>query len=338
MKPINTDKFGRVLRDLRISVTDRCNFRCSYCMPAEIFGERYKFLPQSELLTFEEIARLTRILVGLGVFKVRITGGEPLIRRDLTTLVSLISDIDNVKDLTMTTNGYLLSDYAHILKDAGLHRVTVSLDSLDDQVFMAMNGRQLSKDRVLHGIKSAEDAGLLPIKINAVVRRSVNDHTIVDLAKYCKDHGYIVRFIEYMDVGTRNGWQLDEVVSAEEIVRTIDHEMPLERVKSNYNGEVAMRYRYVDGSGEMGVIASVTKPFCGDCTRLRLTPDGRIHTCLFSNVGTDIRRPIRGGATDQELLDLVTGIWQVRRDRYSEERSDLTEPINDKVEMYQIGG
>lgn len=338
MKSINNDKFGRSLRDLRISVTDRCNFRCSYCMPSEIFGERYKFLPQSELLTFEEITRLTRILVGLGVFKVRITGGEPLIRRDLTTLVSLISDIDNIKDLTMTTNGYLLSDYAHILKDAGLHRVTVSLDSLDDQVFMAMNGRQLSKDRVLHGIKSAKDAGLLPIKINAVVRRSVNDHTIVDLAKYCKDHGYIVRFIEYMDVGTRNGWQLDEVVSAEEIVRTIDHEMPLEPVKSNYNGEVAMRYRYVDGGGEMGVIASVTKPFCGDCTRLRLTPNGRIHTCLFSNVGTDIRRPIRDGATDQELLDLVTGIWQVRRDRYSEERSDLTEPINDKVEMYQIGG
>ena len=307
-------------------------------MPAEIFGERYRFLPKSQLLTFEEITRLTGIFVGLGVAKVRLTGGEPLVRRDLEKLVAQLSGLAGVHDLTMTTNGYLLAQKAHVLKEAGLQRVTVSLDSLDDEVFRHMNGRQFGTERVLEGIEAAERVGLLPIKVNSVVQRGVNDHTIVDLARYFKERGHILRFIEYMDVGTRNGWKLDEVVSADEIVAIIDAEMPLEPVESNYRGEVALRYRYRDGSGEIGLIASVTKPFCGDCTRLRLSPEGKIYTCLFANIGTDLRGPMRGGATDEELRELIAGVWRVRRDRYSEERADMTEPLRDKVEMYHIGG
>ena len=307
-------------------------------MPAEIFGESYRFLPKSQLLTFEEITRLTGIFVGLGVVKVRLTGGEPLVRRDLAKLVVQLSGLAGVQDLTMTTNGYLLAQQAHVLKEAGLQRVTVSLDSLDDEVFRHMNGRQFGTERVLEGIEAAERVGLLPIKVNSVVQRGVNDHTIVDLARYFKERGHILRFIEYMDVGTRNGWKLDEVVSADEIVAIIDAEMPLEPVESSYRGEVALRYRYRDGSGEIGVIASVTKPFCGDCTRLRLSPEGKIYTCLFANIGTDLRGPMRGGATDEELRELIAGVWRVRRDRYSEERADMTEPMRDKVEMYHIGG
>ena len=307
-------------------------------MPAEIFGERYRFLPKSQLLTFEEITRLTGIFVGLGVAKVRLTGGEPLVRRDLEKLVAQLSGLAGVHDLTMTTNGYLLAQKAHVLKEAGLQRVTVSLDSLDDEVFRHMNGRQFGTERVLEGVEAAERVGLLPIKVNSVVQRGVNDHTIVDLARYFKERGHILRFIEYMDVGTRNGWKLDEVVSADEIVAIIDAEMPLEPVESNYRGEVALRYRYRDGSGEIGLIASVTKPFCGDCTRLRLSPEGKIYTCLFANIGTDLRGPMRGGATDEELRELIAGVWRVRRDRYSEERADMTEPLRDKVEMYHIGG
>ena len=307
-------------------------------MPAEIFGERYQFLPKSQLLTFEEITRLTGIFVGLGVAKVRLTGGEPLVRRDLEKLVAQLSGLAGVHDLTMTTNGYLLAQKAHALKEAGLQRVTVSLDSLDDEVFRHMNGRQFGTERVLEGIEAAERVGLLPIKVNSVVQRGVNDHTIVDLARYFKERGHILRFIEYMDVGTRNGWKLDEVVSADEIVAIIDAEMPLEPVESNYRGEVALRYRYRDGSGEIGLIASVTKPFCGDCTRLRLSLEGKIYTCLFANIGTDLRGPMRGGATDEELRELIAGVWRVRRDRYSEERADMTEPLRDKVEMYHIGG
>lgn len=332
------DTFKRPLRDLRISVTDRCNFRCAYCMPAEIFGERYQFLPRPQLLTFEEIERLTRILVRLGAVKVRLTGGEPLVRQEIENLVALLAKIEGVEDLTMTTNGFLLPEKAQLLKDAGLQRITISLDSIDDMVFRRMNGNKSGVQNVLDGIAAAEKAGLQPIKINCVVQRGVNDHTIVDLARYCKDHGYIVRFIEYMDVGNRNGWKLDEVVSAEEIAAMIDAEIPLEPAERNYRSEVAMRFRYSDGAGEMGIISSVTKPFCGACSRMRLSPEGSIYTCLFATQGTDLRGPLRAGASDDEIEQIIRNTWGSRVDRYSEERFELTEPRDRKVEMYHIGG
>ena len=334
------DKLGRPIRDLRVSVTDRCNFRCPYCMPAEIYGEKYEFLPRAELLSFEEIARLVRIFVGLGVSKIRLTGGEPLVRNGFERLVALIAGVENMTDLTLTTNGYLLVQKAQALKEAGLHRITVSLDSLDDAAFKEMNGRGYGTRRVLEGIKKAEEVGFRPIKINSVVKRGLNDHTIVDLARYFKGTGHIVRFIEYMDVGNLNGWKLDHVVPAEEIVARISAEMPLEPLEANYSGEVALRYKYRDGGGEIGVIASVTKPFCGDCTRARLSTDGKLYTCLFAGHGTDLRGPMRGGAGDDDLRDLITGVWRLREDRYSELRSHFTklETQPKKVEMYQIGG
>ena len=335
------DRLKRRFRDLRISVTDRCNFRCTYCMPAEIYGERYSFLPKADLLTFEEITRLTRIFVDLGAVKVRLTGGEPLVRTEVETLVARLSRVEGIEDLTMTTNAYLLPKKAQALKDAGLRRVTVSLDTLDDEIFRRMNGRGFGTQSVLAGIEAAESAGLLPIKINSVVQRGVNDHAIVDLARHFKERGHIVRFIEYMDVGNRNGWKLDYVVSADEIVARIDAEMPLEPIEASYSGEVALRYRYGDGGGEIGIIASVTRPFCGDCTRLRLSPEGSIYTCLFAGVGTGLRDPLRAGATDAELVELITGVWGRREDRYSEERASMTEELRDKrekVEMYHIGG
>ena len=332
------DRFKRPLRDLRVSVTDRCNFRCPYCMPAEIYGERYEFLNKAELLTFEETARLVAVMVRLGVAEVRLTGGEPLVRAEVEKLVAMISSLDGVDDLTMTTNGYLLPRKARTLKESGLQRVTISLDSLDDDVFRAMNGRGFGTEKVLDGLRAAEDAGLVPIKINAVVQRGVNDHGIVELARYVRERGHIARFIEYMDVGNLNGWKLDHVVPADEIVAMIDAEMPLELIEPNYRGETALRYRYRDGGGEMGVIASVTKPFCGSCTRLRLSPEGQVFTCLFGTVGTDLRGPMRDGATDEELEGIVTRTWGVREDRYSEERASMTEPRGEKVEMYHIGG
>jgi cyclic pyranopterin phosphate synthase len=335
---MTTDKFGRPFRDLRISITDRCNFRCPYCMPEEIYGDRYEFLPRADLLTFEEITRLARIMVGLGAVKVRVTGGEPLVRSQVERLIGQLAGVDGVRDLAMTTNGYLLASKAQTLKDAGLRRLTVSLDSLDEEVFAQMNGRGFGPQRVLEGIEAAEKVGLAPIKINAVVQKGVNDHTIVDLARHFKGSGHTVRFIEYMDVGTLNGWRLDDVVPAEEMVSLIDAEMPLEPVESSYRGEVAERYRYRDGDGEIGIIASVTKPFCGDCTRLRLSPDGSIYTCLFTSVGMDLRGPLRAGASDAELARLVSGRWGVRDDRYSEERASMTERPREKVEMYHIGG
>ena len=339
--PLNVfDTMNRSMRDLRISVTDRCNFRCPYCMPAEIFGEAYQFLPREEILTFEEIARLTGLFAEFGVTKARITGGEPLLRTDLPQLISQIAAVDGVTDVTLTTNGYLLAQQAQALKDAGLHRITVSLDSVDDEVFKQMNGRGFGSRRVLHAIQRAAEVGLAPIKINAVVQRGVNDHTVVDLARHFKGTGHIVRFIEYMDVGNRNGWKLDEVVSADEIIACIDAEMPLEPAPGNYSGEVAERYLYRDGSGEIGVIASVTRPFCGACTRLRLSTDGQLFTCLFATRGTSLRDPMRDGATHDELRDLIANIWTRRSDRYSEERAantpDIPRPA--KVEMYQIGG
>ena len=331
------DKFRRPLRDLRVSVTDRCNFRCPYCMPAEIYGERYKFLPRNDLLTFEEITRIVNITVGLGVKKVRITGGEPLVRQDVEKLVSMISRINGVEDLAMTTNAYLLSGMAQTLKDAGLHRITVSMDSVDDDVFQRMNGRGFGTAKVMNGIDSAKRAGFNPIKINAVVQKGINDHTLVDLAKWCRDNGHIPRFIEYMDVGTLNEWKLDEVLPANEIVRIIGEELPVEQLDPAYVGEVARRYRYLDDKGEFGVISSVTQPFCGDCTRLRLSPEGRIVTCLFAETGTDLREPMRNGATDEQVSDIIQGTWRVREDRYSEERTTMNEPRS-KVEMYHIGG
>ena len=331
------DKFRRPLRDLRVSVTDRCNFRCPYCMPAEIYGERYQFLPRNDLLTFEEITRIVNITVGMGVKKVRITGGEPLVRQDVEKLVSMISRINGVEDLAMTTNAYLLSGMAQTLKDAGLHRITVSMDSVDDDVFQRMNGRGFGTAKVMNGIDSAKRAGFNPIKINAVVQKGINDHTLVDLAKWCRDNGHIPRFIEYMDVGTLNEWKLDEVLPADEIVRIIGEELPVEQLNPAYVGEVARRYRYLDDKGEFGVISSVTQPFCGDCTRLRLSPEGRLVTCLFAEAGTDLREPMRNGATDEQVSDIIQGTWSVREDRYSEERTTMNEPRG-KVEMYHIGG
>ncbi len=331
---------GRPLKDLRISVTDRCNFRCTYCMPAEIFGESYKFLPKNEILSFEEIARLARIFVEFGVNKLRITGGEPLLRTDLHILIAMLTGMPGLEDLTLTTNAYLLPQQAQRLKDAGLQRITISLDTLDDEVFKEMNGRGISIDRVLQGIDAAAAAGLAPIKINAVVQRGVNDHTVVDLARHFKNSGHIVRFIEYMDVGNRNGWKWDQVVPAAEIVQQIDAEMPLEPVDSNYPGEVANRYRYRDGQGEIGVISSVSQPFCANCTRSRLSTDGKLYTCLFASTGVSLRDEMRAGASDDDLKNLIARIWTRRTDRYSEERTELAslQNVPAKVEMYQIGG
>lgn len=334
------DQFNRRLRDLRISVTDRCNFRCPYCMPAEIFGERYEFLPRDEILTFEEITRLATIFVDLGVTKIRLSGGEPLLRQDLPTLVAFLSAIDGIEDLALTTNGSLLAKLAMPLREAGLGRVTVSLDSLDDSVFKLMNGRGYSVDNVLYGIRSAEEAELIPIKVNAVIQRGVNDACIVDLARHFKGTGHIVRFIEFMDVGNLNGWNMKQVVPAAEIVERIDAELPIESVEPNYRGEVASRYRYRDGGGEIGVIASVSQPFCGDCSRARLSADGAFYTCLFATSGIDLKGPLRAGATNDDLKDLISGVWGRRVDRYSELRTAQT-PTEDqpqKVEMYHIGG
>jgi len=335
-----TDTMGRPLKDLRISVTDRCNFRCTYCMPAEIFGESYKFLPKNEILSFEEIARLARIFVEFGVNKLRITGGEPLLRTDLHKLIAMLTGMPGLEDLTLTTNAFLLPQQAQQLKDAGLQRVTISLDTLDDEVFKEMNGRGISIDRVLQGIDAAAAVGLAPIKINAVVQKGVNDHTVVDLARNFKGSGHIVRFIEYMDVGNRNGWKWDQVVPAAEIVQQIDAEMPLEPVDSNYPGEVANRYRYRDGQGEIGVISSVSQPFCANCTRSRLSTDGKLYTCLFASTGVSLRDEMRAGASDDDLRNLITRIWTRRTDRYSEERTELAslQNVPAKVEMYQIGG
>jgi cyclic pyranopterin phosphate synthase len=331
-----TDRLGRPLRDLRISVTDRCNFRCVYCMPKEVYGRDYQFLPRRELLTFEEIERLARAFVRQGVRKVRITGGEPLVRRDLERLVEMLAGIDAL-DLTLTTNGALLAGKARALKEAGLERVTVSLDSLDDAVFRAMNDVDFPVDKVLEGIEAASAAGLDPVKVNVVVKRGVNDDGIVEMARYFRRTGHVLRFIEYMDVGHTNGWRMDDVVPAREIVERIDSEFPLEPVAPGYRGEVANRWRYRDGAGEIGVIASVTQPFCGDCTRARLSAEGRLYTCLFAVRGHDLRALVRGGASDDELDAAIAGLWGRRTDRYSELRSRAT-PDLPKVEMSYIGG
>jgi len=330
------DTLNRPLRDLRISVTDRCNFRCVYCMPKEVFGGDFQFLEREQLLTFEEITRLARVFVTLGAEKIRLTGGEPLVRRNLERLIAMLSSIPGV-DLTLTTNGSLLARQAQALKDAGLQRVTVSLDSLDDAVFKAMNDVEFPVAKVLEGIEAAAAVGLAPIKINMVVKRGVNEHSIVPMARHFKGTGHILRFIEYMDVGHTNGWRLDDVVSAAEIISILDAELPLEPVAPNYRGEVANRWRYRDGSGEIGVIASVTQAFCRDCTRARLSPEGSLYTCLFGIKGFDLRALVRGGASDEELARAIGRVWHVRGDRYSEIRSEATVNLP-KVEMSHIGG
>ena len=330
------DVFRRPLRDLRVSVTDRCNFRCVYCMPKEIFGKDYAFLPQTEVLTFEEIARLVRICVELGVRKVRLTGGEPLVRRDVERLVGMLAPIADL-DLTLTTNGSLLAGKAAALAAAGLKRVTVSLDSLDDATFKKMNDVDFPVKRVLDGIAAAEAAGLAPIKVNMVVRRGLNEESILPMARHFRQTGHVLRFIEYMDVGTSNGWRLDDVVPAREIIATIDREFPVEPVEPAYRGEVAGRYRYRDGAGEVGVISSVTQPFCADCTRARLSADGSLYTCLFATQGHDLRALLRGGATDDDIRSAILAVWSAREDRYSELRSADTTGLK-KIEMSFIGG
>lgn len=331
-----TDTFNRPLRDLRISVTDRCNFRCVYCMPKEIFGSDHPFLPHDQVLTFEEITRLARIFVSHGVQKIRITGGEPLVRKDLHLLIGMLSEIPGV-DLTMTTNGSLLARNAQALKDAGLKRVSVSLDSLDNEIFKAMNDVDFPVEKVLEGMETAQKVGLEPIKVNMVVKRGVNETSILPMARFFRKKGYILRFIEYMDVGHTNGWRTNDVVSAREIVRIIDAELPLEPLDPNYKGEVAERWRYKDGNGEIGVIASVTQPFCRDCNRARLSAEGKLYTCLFAVKGYDLKSLLRGRATDEEISQKVTHIWGRRSDRYSELRSENTIDLP-KVEMSHIGG
>jgi len=331
------DTLGRPLRDLRISVTDRCNFRCVYCMPREVFGPNHPFLPRSALLTFEEIERLVRAFARQGVRKLRLTGGEPLLRRDLPRLIGMLAAVPGIDDIAMTTNGALLAGRAQALADAGLRRVTVSLDSLDDDVFRAMNDVDMPVARVLAGIEAAAAAGLAPVKVNMVVKRGLNEHGVLEMAEHFRGTGHVLRMIEYMDVGTTNGWRLDDVVPAAELVSTIGAVWPLEPLDAGYRGEVATRYRYADGGGEIGVIASVTQPFCSDCTRARLSAEGELFTCLFAARGHDLRGPLREGVDDNALDGLIAGIWGRRGDRYSELRSASTRPTR-RVEMSHIGG
>ena len=329
------DTRGRAMRDLRISVTDRCNFRCVYCMPREVFDSNYRFLPHDAILSFEEITRLARVFVGLGVNKLRLTGGEPLVRRNLDRLVAMLAELD--AEVTLTTNGSLLAKQAAALKKAGLDRVTVSLDSLDDATFRKMNDADFPVAKVIDGIETAAAAGLGPVKINMVVKRGVNDQSIVQMAERWRGTGHIIRFIEYMDVGSTNGWKMDDVISSAEVVRRIGARWPLEPIDANYPGEVAERWRYVGGGGEIGVISSVTQAFCSSCTRMRLSTEGSLFTCLFAQSGYDLKSLLRGGASDEQLRNEIAAVWQGRADRYSEMRTESTAK-NKKVEMSYIGG
>ena len=329
------DLRGRRLRDLRISVTDRCNFRCIYCMPRAVFDSDYRFLPHSAILSFEEIARLARVFVAMGVEKLRLTGGEPLVRRDLDRLIAMLAETG--VDIALTTSGSLLAKQARALKAAGLQRVTVSLDSLDDATFRAMNDADYPVARVLEGIDAAAAAGLAPIKINMVVKRGTNDHQIVDAARHWRGSGHILRFIEFMDVGSTNGWRMDDVVPSGDVVRRISEVFPLVPLEASYSGEVAERWRYVDGGGEIGVISSVTQAFCSECTRLRLSTEGKLFTCLFAEHGHDLMPLLRGGASDEVLRDAIAAVWLPRNDRYSEIRTAETAKQR-KVEMSYIGG
>ena len=329
------DTRARTMHDLRISVTDRCNFRCVYCMPRETFGADHPFLPYSAILTFEEITRLARIFVGLGVQKIRLTGGEPLVRRQVHRLVAMFAELG--VEITLTTNGSLLAKQARLLKQAGLHRVTVSLDSLDDATFRAMNDADFPVAKVVDAIEVAAAEGLTPVKINTVVKRGVNDQDILRMAERWRGTGHIVRFIEYMDVGSSNGWRMDDVVPSAEVVRRISERWPLEPADANYTGEVAERWRYVDGGGEIGVISSVTQAFCSTCTRMRLSTEGSLFTCLFAQSGHDLKTLVRGGASDEDIRNEIAAVWQRRADRYSEIRTEQTAKQR-KVEMSYIGG
>ena len=339
MEPL-LDRLGRPLETLRISITDRCNFRCVYCMPKEVFGREYSFLERRELLTFEELTRVTGVFAGLGVRTVRITGGEPLVRRNVEHLVELLASIETpdggALELALTTNGSVLAQKAEALAAAGLSRVTVSLDSLDDEAFRAMNDVDFPVQRVLEGIDAAAAAGL-PVKVNAVVKRGANDDDILALAEHFRDSSHVLRFIEYMDVGSTNGWRLEDVVSADEIVRRISERWPLEAVAAERPDSTARRWRYADGGGEIGVVASVTQPFCGGCSRARLSAEGQLYTCLFAARGHDLRAPLRLGASDEELAEQLRAIWARRTDRYSELRTAETASLP-KVEMSYIGG
>jgi len=334
-----TDMRGRPLHDLRISVLDRCNFRCPYCMPEDEFHRDFQFLNKAERLTYGEIERVAAAAVRLGVTKLRLTGGEPLLDRGLPDLVRALRRIDGVEDLALTTNGTLLARYASDLAEAGLNRVTVSLDSLDEVVFRRMSGNRGDLSRVLQGIEAAERAGLAPVKINTVVQRGVNDHTVLDLLAHFRGTGHVVRLIEYMDVGNRNRWRMEQVVPSRELFERIHARWPLRPLGRSYPGEVASRYAYEDGAGEIGFISSVTAPFCGACSRARLSADGTLYTCLFASRGTDLRTPLRNGASDEDILDILARVWRRRADRYSElRRPEATRPAEQKVEMYRIGG
>jgi len=339
-RPAPRDSLGRPMRDLRISVMDRCNFRCPYCMPRETFHDKYRFLGSHERLSFDEIVRLARLYVQLGVRKLRLTGGEPLLRANLPDLIGDLTDIPGVEDVALTTNGVLLARYAAELRAAGLKRVTVSLDSLDPEVFKRMSGGLGGVAEVLEGIEQARRAELTPLKVNAVVQRGVNDHTVLDLVERFRGTGVIVRFIEYMDVGNRNHWSPELVVPSKELLALIGARWPLTPLQPGYRGEVAARYAFADGQGEVGFISSVSQPFCGDCSRARLSSDGVFYTCLFATHGTSLRDALRGGASDDQLLELMRGVWLRRSDRYSELRAQLRLSTQEerKVEMFYIGG
>ncbi|HDR8110070.1 TPA: GTP 3',8-cyclase MoaA [Bacillus cereus] len=338
MKSVTLDKLQRPLKDLRISVTDRCNFRCRYCMPEEIFGPDYSFLSNDKILSFDEIERITRIFVSLGVRKLRITGGEPLLRRGLPKLIERLNKIDGVEDIGLTTNGSLLKKFAPDLYKAGLSRVTVSLDSLEEDRFFYLNGNRSKVQRVLEGIQAATEVGM-KIKINMVVQKGKNEQDILQMAQYFKENKHILRFIEYMDVGNYNGWELGEVISKQEIVDTIHQVMPLERIEANYSGEVATRYRYIGSDDEIGIISSVTDSFCSSCTRARISAEGKLYTCLFASKGNDLRELLRSEHTDEDITDVVRDIWNNREDRYSDERLNHTnKKAIPKIEMSHIGG
>ena len=332
------DTWGRPLRDLRISVIDRCNYRCPYCMPADIYGEGYEFLPRRHWLTPGEIKRVAGLFMQLGVTKIRITGGEPLLRRDAIEIVGSLSGLPGLQDLALTTNGSRLAAQAQDLRKAGLKRITVSLDSLDEGVFRTMNGDRGSVAQVLEGIDAAHRAGLAPIKLNVVIQKGKNEHTALDLLEHFRGAGIIVRFIEYMDVGTLNGWRMDEVVTSKTLLERISARWPLTPVKPNYRGEVARRYAFEDGQGEVGFISSVSEPFCGDCHRARLSADGTVYTCLFAKLGASLREPLRAGAGDADLIGLLQSVWRGRTDRYSEQRGREGQPGESRVEMYRMGG
>ena len=331
------DKFNRKLQDLRISVTDRCNFRCRYCMPEELYGEAFEFLKKDQVLSFEEIIRLSKIFVNLGVNKIRITGGEPLVRKNVSHLIKSLSEIDENLDIAMTTNGYLLSKYASELHDAGLKRLTVSLDSLHNEIFKKMSGKNFDVENVLSGIKKAKSEGFENIKINTVVRKDVNENSIMDLVDYCRSEGHILRFIEYMDVGTLNSWNRENVVSSNEIKELISEKYNLKSISKNYSSETSDRYTFLDGSGEIGFISSISNPFCSNCTRARITADGKLVTCLFSNKGMNLKALLRSRKSDEEILFEISNLWSLRDDKYSLERSDNVN-VKNKIEMFQTGG